>query len=173
VKLVAFCAVLLLILLVVTCAPLFAIVPPMAVYGVSSPVGYRVKPMGGGEEALHRGADLVGPKGAAVMAAAPGVVVEHWLVPGWHGGKLYSGHPVYGGMVLISHGGGVYTLYGHLGATYVHEGMRVEAGRVIGRQGSTGMATGEHLHFELIANPLLFFGSPLGMDSRARKELLR
>jgi len=140
-----------------------ALSPPMEVYGVSSTTGYRVKPMGGGEESLHRGVDLVGPAGCAVLAAAPGIVVEHWPAPGTPraAGGVFRGHPVFGGYIIIDHGNGIITLYGHLSQTYVHTGQRVVTGQVLGRQGATGQATGEHLHFEVIINPLLFFGQPL------------
>lgn len=143
--------------------------PPMASYTISSGVGYRVKPMGGGEEALHRGVDLVGPPDCAILAAASGVVVEHWPAPG---GK-WKGHPVYGGYVVLDHGGGIYTAYGHLGKTFVHTGDRVASGQIIGRQGATGQATGQHLHWELIVSPLIFFTPPLGPVARDPRELLR
>ncbi len=150
---------------------------PMAAYSISSGIGYRVKPMGGGEEALHRGVDLVGPPGCAILAAAPGVVVEHWPAPGTpipgKPGKTFSGHDVFGGYIVIDHGGGVFTCYGHLSRTFVHTGQRVTAGQIIGRQGATGQATGEHLHFELVVDPCLFFAAPLGPVLRDPRELLR
>lgn len=164
---------LLLLVAVATCA----LQPPMAVFAVTSPVGYRVKPLGGGGQALHRGVDLVGAPGCEILAAAPGVVAEHWPAPGTpvpgRPGKVFGGHPVMGGYIVLDHGGGIFTLYGHMSQTQVHTGQRVKAGQVIGRQGATGDATGEHLHFELIVDPLLFFDTPLGMDDRARMELLR
>lgn len=167
--------------LLVICAVLWAIVhvnalqPPMASYAMSSGVGYRVKPMGGGEEALHRGVDLVGPPLCAILAAAPGVVVEHWPVPGTPraGGGVFRGHPIYGGMIVLDHGNGVFTIYGHMSRTYVHTGMRVLSGQIIGRQGSTGISTGQHLHFELVVNPLMFFEQPYGLADRAMQELRR
>lgn len=142
---------------------------PMAQYTTSSGVGYRVKPMGGGEEALHRGVDLVGPAGCAILAAAPGVVVEHWPTPG---GK-WQGHPVFGGYIVLDHGGGIFTCYGHMSRTFVHTGQRVTAGEIIGRQGATGQATGAHLHWELVVSPLIFFTPPLGPVARDPRELLR
>jgi len=64
-------------------------------------------------------------------------------------------------MILIDHGEGVESLYGHLSSTRVREGQRVRAGQVIGRQGATGKAVGAHLHIEIIVddeprNPLLY-----------------
>ena len=154
----------------------FALQAPMATFAVSSGVGYRLHPLGGGEESLHRGVDLVGPPGCAILAAAPGVVVEHWPAPGTPTGKggVFRGHPVFGGYIVIDHGGGIYTCYGHMSRTFVHTGQRVTVGQIIGRQGRTGDATGAHLHFELVMDPRLFFELPLGVVvSRDPRELLR
>lgn len=122
---------------------------PLSQYRISSPAGIRRNPLGGGEEGMHRGVDLVGPSAAPVLAAADGIVVDHWPPPGgrWHG------HPVFGGLVILDHGGGVFTLYGHLRRTLVHTGDAVIRGQVIGIQGSTGISLGEHLHFEVVVDP--------------------
>jgi len=119
---------------------------------ISSGCGYRMDPMGGGTEGLHKGVDLVGPVGAPIRAALAGVVVEHWPAPDhyWHG------HPIFGGLVVIDHGEGLFTLYGHLSDTYVHEGYQVAAGQVIGALGDTGITTGPHLHFEVVVDPLKY-----------------
>lgn len=119
---------------------------------VSSGTGYRMDPMGGGTEGLHKGLDLVGAVGAPVMAVLAGVVVEHWPPPDGY----YRGHPVFGGLVVIDHGEGLFALYGHLSATTVHEGWQVEAGQVIGGLGDTGITTGPHLHFEVVVDPLQY-----------------
>ena len=120
-------------------------------YWISSHFGYRTDPMGGNSESqLHKGIDLVGPHHAPVKAAADGVVVEHWPAPN----GFYKGHPIYGGLVVINHQDGTHTLYAHLSSTYVSEGDRVKAGRTIGRQGNSGKSTGEHLHFEIVIDPL-------------------
>jgi murein DD-endopeptidase MepM/ murein hydrolase activator NlpD len=135
--------------------------PPMDSYLISSPTGIRVRPMGGGEEALHKGADLVGPPGCPVLAAAPGVVVEHWPEPGRKGinvkGELviFEGHPEFGALVILDHGCGTYTLYGHMSRTTVHTGQRVARGEILGYQGATGNATGPHLHFEVVQDPMM------------------
>jgi len=113
-------------------------------------------PMGGGTEGLHKGVDLVGPVGAPIVAALAGTVVEHWLTPGEHWGKMYYGHPVFGCLIVIDHGDGLFTLYGHLYESYVHEGWYVEAGQVIGELGNTGISTGPHLHFEVVVNGLRY-----------------
>ena len=61
-------------------------------------------------------------------------------------------------------------MYAHLSSTYVKTGQEVKAGQVIGRQGDTGNATGEHLHFEVVVNPLvLLSGGPnTGLDGTGR-----
>jgi len=147
----------------------------MSTFTISSGVGYRVDPLGGGKEALHRGLDMVGPPGASILAADDGVVVEHWLPPGTVGrdGRIYEGHPVFGGMIIIDHGNGIWTLYGHMSKTYVHEGMKVHKGDRIGVQGDTGMATGPHLHFEVIVDPRRFFPIPLGLSELERIRLTK
>ena len=129
---------------------------PLDQLWVSSGTGYRMDPMGGGTEGLHKGVDLAGPIGAPVRAALAGVVVEHYLVPGWHNGKLYYGDPIFGGKITIDHGDGLYSIYGHLSATCVHEGWHVKAGQPIGELGNTGISTGPHLHFELVVDPLRY-----------------
>lgn len=145
----------------------FDLQPPLDKYWISSGSGYRNDPMGGRENSqLHKGIDLVGPNRAPVKAAASGIVAEHWPAPNGY----YSGHPIYGGLIVIDHQNGTFTLYAHLSRTYVGEGDRVEAGQVIGRQGNTGITTGEHLHFEVIVNPLLYIsqGENLGLDGTPR-----
>jgi murein DD-endopeptidase MepM/ murein hydrolase activator NlpD len=93
---------------------------------------------------LHTGVDFGVPVGTVVHAAAGGVVVR----AGWLG--------AYGNAVIIDHGGGVSTLYGHCSSLSVSAGERVSAGQAIGRSGSTGYSTGPHLHFEKRVN-----GSPV------------
>jgi murein DD-endopeptidase MepM/ murein hydrolase activator NlpD len=140
---------------------------PMDDYWISSGSGYRNDPMGGKEESqLHRGLDLVGPHRAPVKAAADGVVAEHWPAPNGY----FKGHPIYGGLVVIDHLDGTLTLYGHLSTTYVRGGDPVKAGEIIGRQGNTGVSTGEHLHFEVIVNPLMYLsnGPNTGLDNTER-----
>ncbi len=128
----------------------------------TSPYGLRVSPLLG-IEMKHTGVDIATVWRAQVVSMADGVVVEHWPPPGepYPGGGSYRGHPVLGGKVVIDHGDGIQTVYGHMDWTRVAEGMRVSAGEIIGRVGRTGRATGMHLHFEVIineepVNPLLY-----------------
>lgn len=124
---------------------------------LTSPFGYRVSPILRVER-YHQGVDVAATWRAQIVAAADGVVVEHWPPPDGY----YRGHEVYGGMLVIEHDNGWRTLYAHLSETRVHTGWTVDAGQVIGRVGSTGRSRGAHLHFEIIdatgtrLNPLLY-----------------
>ena len=127
---------------------------PLEQLWVSSGVGYRMDPMGGidAEEKLHKGVDYAAAVGTPVKATLAGEVQEHWLPPGGR----WKGHPVMGGMIVIDHGDGLLSIYGHLSATFIHEGEYVEAGQLIAEVGSTGMSTGSHLHFEVVVDPLRY-----------------
>jgi murein DD-endopeptidase MepM/ murein hydrolase activator NlpD len=103
---------------------------------ITSPFGYRRSPFGGGME-FHQGLDIAAPMGTTVTAAASGTVIS----AGWYGG--------YGNYILIDHGGGMATGYGHLSQIFVSAGQQVQKGQAIGAVGSTGMSTGPHLHFEV------------------------
>lgn len=125
---------------------------PMESYVVSSKFGFRKNPIEGEPDKdfnMHKGLDLVGPKDEPILAVKAGTVMVHFPPPNGH----YKGHPIYGGMVVIDHGGGLYTLYAHMKRTFVKEGQFVERGDVIGIQGATGEATGPHLHFEVLVDP--------------------
>jgi murein DD-endopeptidase MepM/ murein hydrolase activator NlpD len=86
---------------------------------------------------LHSGVDLAARLGTQIRAAAAGRARVLWNPSG------------YGLYVLIDHGGGLQTLYGHLSAASVDDGQEVMAGQEIGRMGSSGLSTGPHLHFEV------------------------
>jgi murein DD-endopeptidase MepM/ murein hydrolase activator NlpD len=103
---------------------------------ITSPFGWRSNPFGGAPE-FHQGLDIAAPTGTTVTAAAAGTVI----MAQWYGG--------YGNYILIDHGGGYSTGYGHLSAIYVSTGQTVQRGQAIGAVGSTGQSTGPHLHFEV------------------------
>jgi murein DD-endopeptidase MepM/ murein hydrolase activator NlpD len=103
---------------------------------ITSPFGWRSNPFGGAPE-FHQGLDIAAPTGTTVTAAAGGTVI----MAQWYGG--------YGNYILIDHGGGYSTGYGHLSAIYVTTGQAVARGQAIGAVGSTGQSTGPHLHFEV------------------------
>jgi len=88
---------------------------------------------------LHAGVDLAAPDGTPIRAAGAGVVVAAGPAEG------------YGNAVLIDHGNGYLTHYGHMSAIAVTVGQKVTAGEQIGNEGSTGHSTGPHLHFEVHA----------------------
>jgi len=102
------------------------------------PTSFALEPPLGQYRHFHTGVDLSAPLGTPVMAAADGIVVA-----------VGHGASGYGNFVVIAHGGGIATLYGHLLATSVSVGQTVARGQVIGLEGSTGFSTGPHLHFEL------------------------
>ncbi|HEV3090219.1 MAG TPA: peptidoglycan DD-metalloendopeptidase family protein [Candidatus Cybelea sp.] len=103
---------------------------------ITSPFGWRSNPFGGAPE-FHQGLDIAAPSGTTVTAAAGGTII----MAQWYGG--------YGNYILIDHGGGYSTGYGHLSAIYVSVGQSVQRGQAIGAVGSTGQSTGPHLHFEV------------------------
>ena len=103
---------------------------------VTSEFGWRVHPITGTQK-FHSGVDIGGDYGQAI-AAAQGGTVEY---AGWISG--------YGNAVIISHGGGISTLYGHCQSLAVGVGQQVSRGETIAYCGSTGNSTGPHCHFEV------------------------
>ena len=106
---------------------------------LSSEYGYRVNPVSGVYK-LHAGVDIRASYGTAVWAAEGGTVI----LAGWNGG--------YGNCVMINHGDGYTTLYGHMSSIGVSVGQTVNQGQTVGYVGSTGNSTGPHLHFEVRAS---------------------
>ncbi len=92
---------------------------------------------------MHEGIDIAVPTGTPIAAAASGTVIY----AGWMGG--------YGNLVVIDHGGGLATAYGHNSGFAVGVGQAVAQGQIVAYAGSTGNSTGPHLHFEVRVN-----GSP-------------
>lgn len=106
---------------------------------LSSSAGNRTDPFTG-ENDFHPGLDISADKGDPVYATADGKVTN----------AAASGN--YGNLVVIEHGYGLETRYGHLSAFKVKQGQTVKRGDLIGLVGSTGRATGAHLHYEVRAN---------------------
>jgi murein DD-endopeptidase MepM/ murein hydrolase activator NlpD len=109
---------------------------PLEGAGISSPYGMRTHPVDG-RRRMHLGLDLASGTGRVVGAAGKGWVVR----TGWMGG--------YGLMVEVRHDGELTTRYGHLSAILCSPGDEVGPGHPLGLVGSTGRATGPHLHFEV------------------------
>lgn len=129
------------------------IFPIKEIYRISSSVGNRkviVEGLGGEDGDFHRGIDIVAPEGSSIIASKGGIVYLHYPPPT----RYYKGHPVFGGLVVLYHGNGVYTNYGHLSKSFVRIGQFVAQGEEIGIIGNTGISTGTHLHFEIIYNPI-------------------
>ena len=93
-----------------------------------------------GEPGFHQGIDISTEKGQPVYATADGTVDS----------ASYTGD--YGNLIVLSHGFGLSTRYGHLSGFAVMSGQQVKRGDVIGYVGSTGRSTGSHLHYEILAN---------------------
>lgn len=106
---------------------------------VTSDYGTRVSPTSGASS-NHKGIDIGAAGGADIVAAADGTV------------KAASYSSAAGNYVMIDHGGGLYTVYMHASSLLVSPGQTVTAGQVIAKVGSTGISTGNHLHFGVSLN---------------------
>ena len=105
----------------------------------------------GGNISYHQGADLAAPEGTPVRATNAGTV------------RVADFFPIKGGLVVLDHGGGVFSLYFHQSKIRVEAGDEVGRGEVVGEVGSTGLSTGPHLHWEMrvgevATNPLEWVG---------------
>ena len=137
--------------------------PVKASVEFTSGFGVRSDPFRSGA-AMHPGIDLAGAYGSPIYATADGTVLR----AGWNSGG-------YGNLVEIDHGRGITTRYGHMSAILVSAGQHVTRGQQIGRMGSTGRSTGNHLHYEVridgrAVNPIPFMKSTdyvLAMQRRA------
>jgi len=119
---------------------------------VSSWFGHRRDPFTG-DGGQHYALDISTDKGRPVIATADGVIES----AEWNGN--------YGNLLVIDHGFGIKTRYGHLAGFAAKAGNRVHRGDLVGYVGATGRATGPHLHFEILANgqlinPIWYLGSP-------------
>ena len=106
---------------------------------ITSRFGLRVHPITG-ETKSHTGLDIGAAYGATIVAADGGTITK---------ATVYGG---YGNCVMINHGNGYVTLYGHMSSIAVSEGQSVSQGDTIGYVGSTGLSTGPHCHFEVWYN---------------------
>ena len=106
---------------------------------LSSNFGYRISPFSG-YRVIHSGIDIATKYGSPIKATAKGIVV-------------FTGYkPLYGNIVIIDHGNGYITRYGHCSSILVNEGRLVKKGDIIARVGSTGRSTGPHVHYEVLVN---------------------
>ena len=144
---------------------------PVEFRRISSNFAYRRFHPVLGRTRRHEGTDYAARPGTPVLAAGDGVVLR----AGWVGG--------YGNLVELRHLNGITTRYGHLRgiARKIHRGSRVEQGQVIGYVGSTGLASGPHLHYEFRMNGVakdsrrvkIGGGAPVAKSDRAAFELER
>ena len=106
---------------------------------ITSDYGTRLSPTAGASS-NHKGIDISASYGAAIVAAADGTV-------------SYAGYgSATGNYIMVSHGSGIYTIYCHCSALLVSAGQKVTAGQTIAQVGSTGISTGNHLHFGVTCN---------------------
>ncbi len=127
---------------------------------VSSKFGPRISPFTGRRQ-RHTGIDIAAARGTPVLAPADGVVT--------YSGKLAG----YGRAIVVDHGFGIKTFYGHNHQNKVKKGQRVARGQVIAALGSSGYSTGSHLHYEVLVkdtpvNPLKYI-----VDENRRAAVLR
>jgi murein DD-endopeptidase MepM/ murein hydrolase activator NlpD len=106
---------------------------------ITAGFGQRLDPFTG-EGAFHSGVDIAAPNGTKVEASADGIVLQAGPNSG------------YGDEILIDHGFGLTTKYGHLSKILVVMGQEVKRGQTIGAVGMTGRATGCHLHYEVLVS---------------------
>ena len=116
----------------------------------SSRYGWRVSPLSGRAQ-FHRGVDVTNLPGTPVFATAAGAVV----FSGWKSG--------YGYLVIVDHGNGYQSCYGHNSDVWAKEGERVNRGQILAFMGSSGKSTGSHIHYEIWkggrpVNPRRFLG---------------
>lgn len=114
------------------------------------PILKRIRP--------HNGIDLTAPRGTDIYATADGVVIQSNYTTGGYGRKI-----------LVDHGFGYKTLYGHCSKILVEKGQEVKRGEVIGLVGNTGLSTTSHLHYEVWVNnrpvnPIYYYANDLSAD---------
>jgi murein DD-endopeptidase MepM/ murein hydrolase activator NlpD len=136
------------------CTPAIQPVSNKDLNRIASGFGYRIDPVYKTVK-MHAGLDFAAPQGTPIYATANGTVTT--------GGNTGNG---YGNHVVINHGYGYETLYGHMVRVKVHAGEKIKRGEIIGWVGSTGKSTGPHCHYEVHKNgqhvdPVYFFYNDL------------
>ncbi len=111
-------------------------IPPLAAGVISSSFGMRISPFTG-ENTFHNGTDIAAPRGTPVFASKSGIIANAGV------------DNIYGNYVIIQHDNNTQSLYAHLDSFFVATGDITEKGVQIGTVGSTGLSTGDHLHFEI------------------------
>lgn len=135
--------------------------------------GPRGNVAGLGNLGFHTGQDWAAPAGTAILAAQDGVVTRKW----WD--AFANGAGAGGNMIAIRGDNGWETRYAHmLNQSPLNIGQRVEAGQQVGQVGSSGAATGAHLHFELLingqyVNPLPYIGKPQPIPVRKKDKFMK
>jgi murein DD-endopeptidase MepM/ murein hydrolase activator NlpD len=129
---------------------------PVANAHETSGFGMRFHPILGYSR-FHKGVDFGAPYGSPIVATTAGTI----SYSGWHGG--------HGNYVMINHGGGMQTGYGHMSRIVAHVGEHVAQGQLIGYVGSTGLSTGPHLHYEVYKNGVAI--NPLSVTFSSTTQL--
>ena len=106
---------------------------------ITSGFGYRVSPFTG-KKTMHKGLDVASPIGTPIFSPADGVVI-------FTGAKIG-----FGNFIMVAHGYGIVSRYGHIAENLVQPGQRVKRGEQIATVGMTGRTTGPHLHYEVVVN---------------------
>lgn len=139
------------------CIPAIQPVSNKELKHLASGFGWRIHPVYK-TEMFHSGIDFTAPTGTEIYATGNGVVERVEI----------NGHG-YGNNVIINHGFGYETLYGHMSRIKVYQGQKISRGELIGYVGSTGTSSGPHLHYEVIkngekVNPVNFFFNDLSPE---------
>jgi murein DD-endopeptidase MepM/ murein hydrolase activator NlpD len=143
------------------CLPAIQPVSNKELSRVASGYGMRIDPVYGTPR-MHTGLDFTAPQGTPIYATGDGVVITSE--------SSYGG---YGNHVVINHGYGYQTLYGHMVRIKAGLGQRIKRGQIIGWVGSTGKSTGPHCHYEVkvngvFVNPVYFFSNDLNAEQYDR-----
>ena len=127
---------------------------PVESVHITSYFGWRTNPITGAGTKLHRGLDLRGETGDLILSIGPGTV------------SFAGVDPLLGNLVIVDHGLGVTSFYGHMSDILVHVGLPVDRGVALGLVGNTGRSEAPHLHLtvklgQFAVDPLWLIGAPL------------